>query len=176
MPVKLSIKNAPDEVVQRLRDRAERNHRSLQGELMAIIEAAAREDRLAGPAAGLAQVRHLVCKRRPSPLRSRGRTAMGVKVIDASAVAALLFGEPEAEAIAARLGGARLVAPTLPSFELANVCLTKSRRDPNQCGALAAAFRRRPALGVEKVEVDHDGALALAMATSLTTYEATFVA
>ena len=41
MPVNLSIKNAPDDVVQRLRDRARRHHRSLQGELMAIIEAAA---------------------------------------------------------------------------------------------------------------------------------------
>lgn len=38
MPVNLSIKNAPDEIVQRLRLRAARNHRSLQGELMAIIE------------------------------------------------------------------------------------------------------------------------------------------
>jgi plasmid stability protein len=38
VPVNLSIKNAPDDVVQRLRERAARNHRSLQGELMAIIE------------------------------------------------------------------------------------------------------------------------------------------
>jgi plasmid stability protein len=43
MPVTLSIKNAPDEVVARLRARAARNHRSLQGELMAIIESAAAE-------------------------------------------------------------------------------------------------------------------------------------
>lgn len=40
MPVTLSIKNAPDDVVARLRARAALNHRSLQGELMAIIEAA----------------------------------------------------------------------------------------------------------------------------------------
>ena len=40
MPVNLSIKNAPEDVVQRLRERAARNHRSLQGELMAIIEEA----------------------------------------------------------------------------------------------------------------------------------------
>jgi plasmid stability protein len=38
MPVNLSIKNAPDDVVQRLRERAAKNHRSLQGELLAIIE------------------------------------------------------------------------------------------------------------------------------------------
>lgn len=40
MPVTLSIKNAPDDVVERLRQRAESNHRSMQGELMAIIEEA----------------------------------------------------------------------------------------------------------------------------------------
>ncbi len=40
MPVNLSIKNAPDDRVQRLRERAKRNHRSLQGELLAIVEAA----------------------------------------------------------------------------------------------------------------------------------------
>jgi len=36
MPVNLSIKNAPDDVVERLRRRAAKNHRSLQGELLAI--------------------------------------------------------------------------------------------------------------------------------------------
>ena len=59
MPVNLSIKNAPDEVVQRLRERAERHHRSLQGELMAIIEAAVSEDRPSTPAEILADVRRL---------------------------------------------------------------------------------------------------------------------
>lgn len=41
MPVTLSIKNAPDEVVAKLKARARRNHRSLQGELMAIVTQAA---------------------------------------------------------------------------------------------------------------------------------------
>ena len=40
MPVSLSIKAVPDELVERLRRRAEGNHRSLQRELMAIVEAA----------------------------------------------------------------------------------------------------------------------------------------
>ena len=44
MPVSLSIKNVPDELLQRLRARAQRNHRSLQNELLAIVEAAALED------------------------------------------------------------------------------------------------------------------------------------
>ena len=38
MTMNLSIKKVPEDVVQRLRDRARRNHRSLQGELMVILE------------------------------------------------------------------------------------------------------------------------------------------
>ena len=43
MPLNLSIKNVPEVVAQRLRARAARNHRSLQGELLAIVEQAAQE-------------------------------------------------------------------------------------------------------------------------------------
>jgi len=42
MTVTLSIKNVPDELAQKLKERAARNHRSLQGELMAIISEATR--------------------------------------------------------------------------------------------------------------------------------------
>lgn len=58
MPVNLSIKNAPDEMVRRLRARAERNHRSLQGELMAIVENAVSEPALT-PLALLADIQSL---------------------------------------------------------------------------------------------------------------------
>ena len=100
---------------------------------------------------------------------------MRVKVVDASALAALLFGEPEAEAVAGQLGDARLVAPALLGFELANVCLIKARRHPEQHAALTAAFRLRNQLGVEEVGVDHDAALALAAATGLTAYDASYL-
>ena len=43
MPASLSIKNVPDAVVERLRARAARNRRSLQGELLDLIERAADE-------------------------------------------------------------------------------------------------------------------------------------
>ncbi len=43
MTVNLSIKNAPEKLVRKLKKRAERNHRSLQGELMAIITEAVEE-------------------------------------------------------------------------------------------------------------------------------------
>lgn len=41
MPVNLSIKNVPDALAAKLRKRAARNHRSLQLELMAILNSAA---------------------------------------------------------------------------------------------------------------------------------------
>ncbi len=44
MPVNLSIKSAPDEIVARLKARATKNHRSLQGEMLAILEAAVCEN------------------------------------------------------------------------------------------------------------------------------------
>jgi plasmid stability protein len=59
MPVTLSIRNAPDRVVQRLRERAERHHRSLQGELLAIIEAAVQDEPGLTPVDLLAEVRRL---------------------------------------------------------------------------------------------------------------------
>lgn len=40
----LSIKNVPEDIVRKLRARAEANHRSLQGELMMLVYAAARNE------------------------------------------------------------------------------------------------------------------------------------
>jgi len=42
MALSLSIKNVPEDVAEELRLRAARNHRSIQGELLHILEAAVR--------------------------------------------------------------------------------------------------------------------------------------
>jgi len=60
--VNLSIKNVPDPVVERLRERAKRRHRSLQGELLAIVETAAREERYWTPSEILDEVERLGVK------------------------------------------------------------------------------------------------------------------
>jgi plasmid stability protein len=57
--VTLSIKNAPDDVVRRLKERAARNHRSLQGELLSIIEEAAGAAPKMTAAEALREVRRL---------------------------------------------------------------------------------------------------------------------
>ena len=59
MPVNLSIKNAPDAIVDRLRRRAAAHHRSLQGELLAIVEAAVKDEAPATPREVLARVGEL---------------------------------------------------------------------------------------------------------------------
>lgn len=97
------------------------------------------------------------------------------KVVDASALAALVFGEPQAETIAARLEGARLAAPSLIDFELANVCLTKIRRRRGDRDALRAAFRLARRLRVEIVAVDHAAVVDLAEAAGLTAYDASYL-
>ncbi|MGB3582022.1 MAG: Arc family DNA-binding protein [Roseiarcus sp.] len=55
----LSIKNVPEDVVRRLRQRAAQRHRSLQGELLAIIDEAVQPERELSPAELLAEVRAL---------------------------------------------------------------------------------------------------------------------
>lgn len=58
-PVNLSIKNAPDDVVLKLKQRAADNHRSLQGELLAIVEAAVTAPAAMTPDEVLTDVRRL---------------------------------------------------------------------------------------------------------------------
>ncbi len=100
---------------------------------------------------------------------------MAVKIVDASALAALLFGEPDGAEVAERLRGARLVAPALLPFEIANICLKKARRHPDQRDALVAAFAMLDRMQVGVVAVDHGEALVLAEHSGLTAYDASYV-
>ena len=97
------------------------------------------------------------------------------KVVDASAVAALLFGEPDGPLVASRLGDGQLTAPVLLGFELGNVYLVKARRHPEQRAALAAAFSLRHRLAIGEAAVDHDAVVEPAGATGLTAYDASYL-
>ena len=57
MPVNLSIKNVPDHIAEQLRRRAAKHHRSLQGELTAILEESVAEERKLTPTELLAELR-----------------------------------------------------------------------------------------------------------------------
>lgn len=102
-------------------------------------------------------------------------TAAAVEVVDASALAALLFGEPEATRVAEWLGSARLAAPALLDFELANICLTKLRRHPQQRTAILHGFALPERMAIELVTVDHREVVATAERTGLTAYDASYL-
>jgi len=57
MAVNLSIKNVPDHIAEKLRERAAKHHRSLQGELVAILEESIAREQVLTPAQLLAEVR-----------------------------------------------------------------------------------------------------------------------
>lgn len=59
MPISISIKNVPDDLVEQLRRRATFHHRSLQGELMAIIEKSVRTEQRLTPEEVLNKVQQL---------------------------------------------------------------------------------------------------------------------
>jgi predicted nucleic acid-binding protein len=100
---------------------------------------------------------------------------MTARVVDASAICALLFGEPDGPAVAERLGEGRLIAPALLSFEVANVCLKKMRRHPERRDALMIAFGMLDRMAIGVVEVDHGEALVLAERSGLTAYDASYL-
>jgi predicted nucleic acid-binding protein len=100
---------------------------------------------------------------------------MLVKVVDASAIGALLFGESEGPKIAGRLSGSHLVTPELLFFEVANVCLKKLKRYPDRRQSILKAFELLRRLTIESVEVDHAEIVLLAERNGLTACDASYL-
>lgn len=100
---------------------------------------------------------------------------MTVRVVDASALGALLFGEPQAEEMAHKMGDAELVAPALLWYEAASICLKKIKKQPDAAGKLLSAFALLPALSIREVEIDHGAVIEMARAKGLTTYDASYL-
>lgn len=100
---------------------------------------------------------------------------IALKVVDASAIAAILFQELKAEEVLDRLDDARLVAPTLLSFELANICVVKCRRAPDEREKLLEAMALRVGFDIEELPVDPIAVLTLALQTKLTAYDASYL-
>ena len=96
-------------------------------------------------------------------------------VVDASALGAMAFGEPEGPALAAHLKGETLIAPTLLDYELVNVAIKKVRRgkaSPGEAVLLLAAALRVP---IKRRPVRGDEVFALAEQTGLTAYDAAYL-
>ena len=96
-------------------------------------------------------------------------------VVDASAVLAVLFEEPSANAVEDRIIGQEMVAPVLLAFEIANACVTRKRRQPPLSLASADLYALYEEWGVRLVPVDYPGIIALAEAARLTAYDASYL-
>lgn len=100
---------------------------------------------------------------------------MAVKVIDSSALAALVFVEPKGQQVVNMVQDDDLVAPPLLSFELANVCLTKIRRHPAQKTLLLAGFHMIDQLPLTFLDVNLFEVLDVAENSGLTVYDSSFL-
>jgi predicted nucleic acid-binding protein len=100
---------------------------------------------------------------------------MPAKVIDASALAALLFAEPEAESVLEQIEDGPLAAPRLLPYEIASVCLKKMRRHPKKRDMILSAYKLWDRIPIEWVDVPLEKAVLLAEQHSLTLYDATYV-
>ena len=100
---------------------------------------------------------------------------MVVKVVDASAVAALLFGELAASRIADELGDSTLAAPTLIEYEVGNTCWKKCRSYPNAAPSFVQAMGLMGNLALTLHDVDPVGVLTLANQRGVTFYDASYL-
>jgi len=104
-----------------------------------------------------------------------GKTGMGVRVVDASALGALIFGEPKAESVVERLADETMAAPALLWFELASICLKKIKAHPKLENQILKAFSLVDSLEIEIVDVVHKEVVQLARETGLSTYDCNYL-
>jgi predicted nucleic acid-binding protein len=98
------------------------------------------------------------------------------RVVDTSAVAAMLFGEPDGPWVHALLSGSPLVVPGIFHFELGNTCRMKCRRHPDEAEALLAnwlEWNSEPP--VTAMATDLIATMHLARDHNLTFYDASYL-
>lgn len=98
-------------------------------------------------------------------------------VVDASALAAIVFEEPQGDAIQRRLNGATVYAPSLLRFELANIAWKKIKRQPADSSKILAALAIAldDQSGLIWRDVDEADVVLLAHATGTTAYDASYL-
>jgi predicted nucleic acid-binding protein len=96
-------------------------------------------------------------------------------VVDASAIGAIMFDEPDGATLTAHLEGQTLLAPTLIDLELSNLALKKARKRPDQLPKIFLSLRTALMLPVSRISVPGAEAFALAAETGLTAYDASYL-
>lgn len=100
---------------------------------------------------------------------------MSLVVVDASSLAAVLFGEPRSREVEERLRGAVMVTPTLLPYELGNTCLKKSAQDPERRSQLLEVLSYYSRMEIQEIEVPPLEVTPMAEATKLSFYDASYL-
>ena len=96
-------------------------------------------------------------------------------VVDASAVAAVIFDEPEGATVRAHIQDDTLLAPQLIDYELMNAGLVKIRRGLVNELLGRAMLSKVDSLEIRRVPVSPDAVTTLALHTGLTGYDAAYL-
>ena len=99
---------------------------------------------------------------------------MNVTVVDASAVAAVLFQEPEGEPILASVSG-RLLAPSLLPYELASLCAAKLAKRPAEASLTLARYRLFADLDMSLRDPEWSSLPGLANKLAISAYDAAYL-
>ena len=97
------------------------------------------------------------------------------KVIDASALAAIAFAEPAADAVIDEIDGHRLHAPSLVVFELMNIAWKRSRKQPAASALFLEALDVLQGLGLRFRGINQEEVVRLGLTTGLTAYDASYL-
>ena len=97
------------------------------------------------------------------------------RVVDASVLGALIFGEPDAAEVVSLLDEAEIYVPTLLPYELASIARKKISRYPEQREALLQALALSLVMDMHLIEVNGLEVVDLALETGLTVYDASYL-
>ena len=97
------------------------------------------------------------------------------KVIDASALAAIAFAEPGADAVIDQIDGHRLHAPSLVVFELMNVAWKRAKKQPAATALFLEALELLDGLGLRFRGINQEQVVTLGLTTGLTAYDASYL-
>lgn len=103
------------------------------------------------------------------------KTETGVKlVVDASAIGAIFFREPESELLERKLRNRLWVAPTLIDYEIGSVYLKKTKMYPQLREQLDECYQIYCETAVERVDVPVSSVVSTAEKFGLTIYDASY--
>jgi predicted nucleic acid-binding protein len=96
-------------------------------------------------------------------------------VVDASAIGAILFAEPDGEQILRAIAGFDLTAPALIRHEIISTAIKKHRARPEDRMACLDGLRRFAGPRIRERAIVPSAVLALALDTGLTAYDVSYL-